>query len=336
MELLMRNGWAHARRVAAAAGMLASGLALGTVGAGYYAVRALTAPNKPGPNDGFILTPFETGVAFEDIEFPAEGSEHMVSGWWLLRPETTRVIIGCTGYRARKSDLIGISSALWRAGFNVLLFDYHGHGSALGEHVTLAHREMSDFFGALAYAQGRVPGARIGVLGYSMGASIAIMGAARRPSVQAVVADSPFATHTDVFGYRIARTLHVPAAPVASVANRMLPYIAGYRSEEVAPLREIADISPRPILLIHGCEDTAIPADHTRRLYEAAREPKELWLVEGAEHCGSYFIDRPAYCSRVASFFERNLAGSDEPRVSVVVAADQPVQGGSPAMDRRP
>lgn len=317
MDLVIKNRWTHARHVATAAGMLAGGLALGTVGAGYYAVRALTAPNKPGPNQDFVLTPYETGVAYEEVEFPAEGSNHVVSGWWLLRPETTRVIIGCTGYRSRKSDLIGVSSALWRAGFNVLLFDYHGHGSAFGEQVTLAHREMSDFFGAYAYAQQRVAGARIGVLGYSMGASIAVMGAARRPGVMAVVADSPFATHADVFGYRIARTLRVPATPIASVANRMLPIVAGYHSEDVAPLAEIADIAPRPVLLIHGCSDTAIPVDHTKRLYEAAREPKEMWLVEGAEHCGAYFVDRPAYCERVAAFFEQHLGESHVSRTHV-------------------
>lgn len=309
MERLTRNYWTSARHVAAAMGMLAGGLALGTVGAGYYAVRALTAPNKPRPDGEFTITPFETGVTFEDVRFPAEGMDHLVSGWWLVRPETSRVIIGCTGYRARKSDLIGISSALWRAGFNVLLFDYHGHGDALGQRVTLAHREMSDFFGALDYALQRVPEARIGVLGYSMGASIAIMGAARRPEIRAVVADSPFATHADVFSYRIAQTLRVPATPVASVANRMLPYVAGYHAEDVAPLHEIVEIAPRPILLIHGCDDTAIPVAHTRRLYDAAGEPKALWLVEGAEHCGAYFMDRPAYCDRIAQFFEYGLCG---------------------------
>lgn len=316
MDLIISNRWTHARHVATAAGIMAGSLALGTVGAGYYAVHVLTAPSKPRPDEEFNLTPFETGVPFEDVRFPADGSDHLVSGWWLVRPETNRVIIGCTGYRSRKSDLIGVSSALWRAGFNVLLFDYHGHGEAFGHPITLAHREMSDFFGALAYAQERLAGARVGVLGYSMGASIAIMGAARRPAIRAVVADSPFATHADVFSYRIARTLHIPAAPVATVANRMLPYVAGYRAEDVAPLQEIADIAPRPVLLIHGREDTAIPVDHTRRLYDAAGEPKELWLVDGAEHCGAYFVDRPGYCARLASFFERSLADEVAPSIA--------------------
>jgi hypothetical protein len=43
------------------------------------------------------------------------------------------------------------------------------------------------------------------------------------------------------------------------------------------------------------------------RLYEAAGDPKGLWLVEGAGHCETYFLDREAYCDRVAAFFEEHL-----------------------------
>jgi len=52
-------------------------------------------------------------------------------------------------------------------------------------------------------------------------------------------------------------------------------------------------------------------------LYEAAREPKELWLVEEAGHCDAYFLDRKTYCERVANFFEEHLyeasSGTDRP-----------------------
>src|SRR5690349_2385086 len=82
--------------------------------------------------------------------------------------------------RASKAQLVGIGSMIWRAGFNVLLFDYRGHGSDLGAPVTLGFREMNDFFAALDYTLGRMPDARIGVFGGSMGAAIAIMGSAQR------------------------------------------------------------------------------------------------------------------------------------------------------------
>jgi uncharacterized protein len=106
--------------------------------------------------------------------------EHTLSGWWLTRPETDRVVIACHGYRRGKSELIGIATIFWRAGFNVMLFDFHGHGTAAGGGVTLGYREVEDLCAAVDYATLRIPSARTGVIGYSMGASVAIMGSIKR------------------------------------------------------------------------------------------------------------------------------------------------------------
>jgi fermentation-respiration switch protein FrsA (DUF1100 family) len=71
----------------------------------------------------------------------------------------------------------------------------------------------------------------------------------------------------------------------------------------------VAAISPRPLLLIHGSADKLVPVEHTHAFYAAARDPKERWLIEGAEHCGGYFADRVTYVDRVAAFFEQYLCG---------------------------
>jgi fermentation-respiration switch protein FrsA (DUF1100 family) len=303
----VRDALRPLRRAAAGAGLLAGGLLLSTVGLAYFVARVLTDPRRPGPQDDYVMTPFETGAQHEEVVFPAATGDHQIHGWWFPRPSTTRVIIGCTGYRGSKAELIGISTALWRAGFNVLLFDYHGHGAGRGVPVTLGYRELHDFYSALDYALRRVPGARIGVIGYSMGASIAIMGSARRPEVRAVVADSPFATHAEVVSHNVARVIHVSGRPVAALADVFLAWLAGYRSRDVEPVRDVRALAPRPLLLIHGTADQMIPLAHSQRVFAAAGEPKELWLGEGADHCGTYFLDRSAYCERVIGFFERAL-----------------------------
>jgi fermentation-respiration switch protein FrsA (DUF1100 family) len=296
------------------AGIATGGAALGALGMAYYVAHALTAPQRPGAMDDYVLTPFETGADYEDVTFPSAGlaatasGERMLHGWWFHRPETNRVIVACPGYRGTKSDLIGISTALWRAGNNVLLFDFHGHGAGRGAPVTLAYREVPDLFGALSYAQRRVPDARLGVIGFSMGASVAILGAARRLEVLAVVADSPFATHEDIVAYAIRRATRLPGWPIARLADAFLGRRAGYRHGDVMPEREVAAIAPRPLLIIHGTADAVIPIEHAYRVYEAAGAPKELWIGEGAEHCATYFLDRSVYCARVATFFERALS----------------------------
>ena len=307
-----------ARGVAIAAGVGAATLASVSAGIGYYVARKLTAPIPISFMDDFTLTPYETGVEYEDVRIPTANPERPLVGWWFPRPATNEVIIACAGYRASKSDLLGIGSAFWRAGFNTLLFDYHGHGANHGVPITLAYRELHDFYAALDYTLARIPGARIGVQGFSMGAAIAILGAATRPEVRVVVADSPFASHNDVVSYAVQRVIHLPGQPFAAISDYFLMRSAGYRGRDVAPFRVVDMLAPRPLLLIHGTDDDMIPVNHAYRLFEAAGEPKELWIAPGANHCGAYFLDRAAYCRRVIGFFRAGLA-SDE-------AMDEPLE----------
>lgn len=306
-QIRLTNWRRRTRRIALATGFALGGMAMTTVGLAYYVVRVLTDPRRPGLQDDYVMTPFETGVEHEEVRFASRSADHEITGWWFKRPETHAVVVGCTGYRGSKSELIGIATALWRAGFNVLLFDYHGHGAGRGVPVTLAYREMDDFLSALDYAEQRVPDARIGVIGYSMGAAIAIMGSARRTEVRAVVADSPFATHTDVVSHNVSRVIRISGRPIASLADFFLARRAGYRGGDVAPERDAAALAPRPLLIIHGTQDRMIPASHSKRIFDAAGEPKELWLGEGADHCGTYFLNRREYCRRVVAFFDEHL-----------------------------
>lgn len=306
--------WRQVRRAAVGLGIAAGGALLGGAGVGYYVANELTKPARPTPSDDYVISPFETGADFEEISFPSERSGRQVRGWWLGRPETSRVIIGCAGYRGSRWQLVGIGTALWRAGFNTLLFDYPGHGVDLGRRVSLGYYELGDFLGVLDYVRGRLRDACIGVIGYSMGGAVGILGSARRPEVRALVTDSAFARHADVVAQAIYNTVHLPVGPLfASIADYFLPLLAGYHYADVEPITSVAAIAPRPLLIIHGTQDPTIPIEHARRLYAAAGEPKELWLGEGAVHCGTYFLDREAYVQRVTAFFERHLVGASEP-----------------------
>lgn len=324
------------RRALAGAALAAGGMIAGAVGAGYYVASAITRPGKPSPRDEYTFSPFELGVPGEDVTFLPEQGDHFVRGWWLPRPESQRVIIACTGYRAKRSDLLGISSALWRAGNNVLLFDFHGHGSGVGAPVTLAYRELDDLLGALDYARRHAPGARVGVIGFSMGAAVAILAAARRPEIQALVADSSFATHRDEVRFSIEQAWHGPAPVVnlvANIADTFLGWRAGYRHRDVEPVREIARLAPRPVLLIHSTCDETIPVEDAYRLYDAAGEPKELWVADATSHCGVYFIDRKHYCRRVTAFFAEHLGedSASEQTLADVAPVEQPIPGGERA-----
>ncbi len=292
------------------------------LGVALYIVETLTRPKRLHTAlDLYTFSPFELDLPAEEVTFAPLHGEHRVSGWYIPAVGATATIIVCPGYRGQRSDVLGMSTMLWRAGYNVLAFEYYGHGTIVGKPVTLGYREIHDFLGAVAYAKERAPEVRLGVVGYSMGASVAIMGCARAKEVEVLVADSPFATHESAVAYAVQRTLHMPFVLFHWLTDGILWLRAGYHFYQVEPLRDIVQIAPRPLLLIAGMKDTIVNPNDASRLYEAAGEPKELWLLPDVDHCGAYFADRQLYVGRVISFLDRALRASH----GEAVKAEQPL-----------
>ena len=289
---------------------LGGALAAGALGIAAVTTRHLNGPTKRHYLQEYTFSPWELEVDFEPVAFRAQDGV-MIRGWWLPRPNSGQVVVGCTGHRGAKHELLGIGSGLWRAGNNVLLFDFRGRGESDLAACSLAYHEMIDLDAAVDYAASRVPDGRIGVVGYSMGAAVSLLVAAREPRIRAVVADSPFASMRDVVGFALARR-RIPLHPTLSIVDSVNRLRYGYALAAVEPLAAVPAIAPRPLLLIHGTDDTIIPIAHSRELFEAAGEPKELWIVPGVGHCGAYFADRRHYVARVVQFFERHL-GHEQP-----------------------
>jgi fermentation-respiration switch protein FrsA (DUF1100 family) len=178
--------------------------------------------------------------------------------------------------------------------------------------LSLAHKELPDARAAIRFARERMPDAKLGVIGYSMGAAVALLVAAADPTIDAVVADSPFASIRDVLenAYKLRRLPPRFLLELSDVINR---WRYGYQFAAVRPVDVVGEIAPRPLLIIHGTADALIPAEQGQQLYDAAGEPKALWLVPDAIHCGAYFLDRPVYVERVAAFFNEALGARSEP-----------------------
>lgn len=287
---------------------------------GLYIVETVIRPQKKHDfSDVYTFSPYEFDMPAEVVTFPPAVGNYLVSGWFIPAEGATTTILVCPGYRSRKSDLLGICAHLWKDGHNVLIFDFYGHGEPSKTNVTLGYREINDFNGAIAYAKERAPQTRLGAIAYSMGASVALMCSAHCPDIEAIIADSGFATHWSVVDYNVRRARVWPSAPFVWTADHMMGWLGGYRFSQVNPLREIGSIAPRPILIIHGGKDSIVNPRDATLLYEAAREPKELWTIPNADHCGVYFVDRVAYTSKALAFFDKALK---QESVETVVGAD--------------
>jgi alpha-beta hydrolase superfamily lysophospholipase len=149
--------------------------------------------------------------------------------------------------------------------------------------------------------------AHILALGESMGAGIVLQSAAADPRIEAVVAESPFASLREAtYDYAglqkypwLGKTFFSPGA--WTLLSRGVS-IAGFPAAEVSPQHAVA-ARAFPVLLICDENDVVLPCRHAEMIYAAARGPKQLWIVPRAFHTAAYGFAPEEFRRRVLSFF---------------------------------
>src|SRR5207237_3517107 len=127
----------------------------------------LFAPVRPAFLDDFKFTPWEFQADYEEVDLVT--ADGVTFGAWFFRQTgSPQVIVISPGHKGRRQDLLGIAVALWRKGFNVLVYSYRGMPGSDRATITLGVHEVQELAAAIAFAHRRVRGARIGLLGYSM------------------------------------------------------------------------------------------------------------------------------------------------------------------------
>jgi uncharacterized protein len=252
-------------------------------------------PRRLEPPSGGLLR--QNGVPYQEIELMTSDRVRLAA--WYTPPQNGALILIAHGYGDRRSE--DFYSFFASHGYGVLAWDFRGHGASAGEMVTLGYRETLDVEAALAYALAQPGVEHIGGWGGSMGAVTMIRATAQHPEIEALVADSPFATLEDELDMRVPYPLLNPL--IRAFAERE----TGLRLDMVRPVDDIGLISPRPVFLIQGMADTMVPLDSAEQLYAAAGEPRELWTEPDAPHMNMYSYYRTRYTKRVIKFFDMYL-----------------------------
>jgi hypothetical protein len=218
-------------------------------------------------------------------------------------------VILASGYGETQDQMLSIAEFLHRAGFSVLTYNSRARATSGGKYVTLGAMEQQDVVSLVNYAVGRrdVDANRIGILGISMGGASAILAAAKDKRLRAVVDDSGFSDAPRVIAAGFEHFIHLPAFPFAPITVGIADFRANVDVNRVRPMDVIAEVSPRPLLIIHDSGDAVVPVDNSLRNFAAARQPKELWLVPGSGHAQAETIAKSEYETRVTKFFEDAL-----------------------------
>jgi len=258
-----------------------------------------------------LLQPSDAGLPYEELTL--ETSDGVPLRCWLINAgrEAKGTVLYLHGVSESKIAGIPLTRALHQRGFNVFLYDSRRHGESGGTYCTYGFYEKYDASMVINHLVSRpdVVVGRIGVFGNSMGAAVAIQLAAIDPRVNAVVAESGFATLRSVFDDYQKRMVKLPWHYLRNLVIRRSESIAHFKARLVSPLEAVRSIHV-PILIVHGTADDRIKSHYSEMVFHNANEPKEIWLIPNAAHHNLAEIGGSEYTGKICAFFEQTLQGS--------------------------
>ena len=221
------------------------------------------------------------------------------------------------GAYGRSEDMLNIASALTSYGYRVVLVDLRGHGRSTGGRITYGIQESEDLAQVVDVLQQRnLIAGRLGVYGFSYGATTAIALAGRDPRVSAVVAVAPFSSLREAVGH-VMRT-RVPTARrfadeqwVAQTLQQAAR--EGGFNPDAADAKAAMQVTSARVLMIHGDADRLVTPDHSVRLHRSAIDRSYVLFIPGATHSDLSRDSSGSVSSLAATWFQRWMSAQPPP-----------------------
>jgi dipeptidyl aminopeptidase/acylaminoacyl peptidase len=242
------------------------------------------------------------------VRIPVDGDDALDG--WLLAPRERAVVLVLHGYGRDHSRAWRYAAFLHAAGYGVLAVDFRSSRWSRRLPTTLGHHEIVDAQAALDWllAEPALAGHAIGMLGESLGGSVALLVAAENPGVAAVVTDGAFVHATLALEDSSERWARLPRQ-TAYLARALGKVVTGRDLGEVDVEPAACRLAARPLFLIHALEDDRLSSEHAHRLWRAAGSKDPLWLIPGTGHNQGWKRHRAEYERLVLAFFDRHLTG---------------------------
>jgi dipeptidyl aminopeptidase/acylaminoacyl peptidase len=238
---------------------------------------------------------------FEPVEFfTVDG--YRLRGWWRSPSDPFgQSVILLGGLGATRDSMLPEAELLSKHGFGVLTSDYR---HCAGGIATLGYKEVYDLAAMLSFLKSQPEVKKIGVLGFSVGGTTAILGAARFSELRAVVAEGNNANLYEEMHGGTNNYLSIEWQIRQAV---MVEYwlLTGVSPAQIDPLGELQKLQDRPVFLIHGEEEAL--RNRADAQCKAVGNRCELWIVPSVGHGGYYQAAPEIYEKRLVEFFQTNL-----------------------------
>lgn len=247
-------------------------------------------------------------LPYEDVWISIPNSQARLGGWWIPAPTqqenfiilpsepsniltSPKVILYLCGVGRNMGDYNYLArvSAFRQLGFSVLVFDYRGYGLSEGDFPSEL-QVYQDSQAAWNYLRNvrQIPPEQIIIYGESLGGAIALDLAIRHPEAGGLIMQSSFTSMIEAIQHR--RFLQI--FPVDLLLTEKFDSLSKVRSLRV------------PVLFMHGSADSVVPSEMSQRLYDAASEPKQLFVIPDADHVRIYQPGEQSYLKAIQRFTE--------------------------------
>jgi fermentation-respiration switch protein FrsA (DUF1100 family) len=244
------------------------------------------------PDNREYQTPKQHGLKHESITFESKDGTKL-NGWFV--PATGRAIGTVVHFHGNAQNMTAhFSFVKWlpKQGLNLFVFDYRGYGKSEGLPTRTGVHE--DGIAALQYIKTRndIDQNKLFVLGQSLGGAVAISAIAGTniSGICGIVIESTFDSYT-------------------AIAKDKAPDIlaALFISDTLSPISVVVDLSPTPMVFIHGTADKVVPYARGKRLFDQAKKPKSMWTIRGGRHTEAFTTYKATYRPRLIEFFKECL-----------------------------
>lgn len=232
-------------------------------------------------------TPADFDIPFQEIRFQTKGNCSLY-GWWIpqqVNATQNQTLILVHGWKRNVGRMMPYIGPLYKAGFNLLVYDARNHGSSDRDKVASMPNFTEDILSALDFLHS-ISGfetVKPGLVGLSMGGAASIYAASIDNRISKVVTVGAFARPDDVMNLEL-KQRYIPFIPFGWMVLEFAQYRIGLRFKTFAPVNNIAQVKV-PVLLIHGKKDKTAPFAQAEMLLAASnKETTQLWAIEDKAH----------------------------------------------------
>ncbi len=230
-------------------------------------------------------------------ENPSEATTEKVHGWWIPTAADGRspiksewVLLFLHGNSDNISENLEHSNRFHQLGFSVFIVDYRGYGLSQGKFPTesTVYEDVDAAWNYLVEQRG-IPPEKIVIYGHSLGGAIAIDLASRQPNAAGAIIEASFTSMRDMVDYQY---------PYFNIFP--IDLILTHRFDSISKIKKLK----MPVLFTHGTADETVPIYMSQELFNAANEPKKLFIVPNADHNNIAKVSGEKYFETIREFMK--------------------------------